>query len=269
VQVDLNLARSDERNQRCYLERFGGCSARITREHYISAGLLEIIAREGENGLVGVSGPRWTPDGKLRALPLTAFTAKILCKYHNEALSPLDAEAKRLYAGLFEMTRPDSQPGVKVLLNGFDIERWVFKVLCGELIGGIVLGSHSERLGGDCFPDEQLALVADAELWKAADLGLYYASQAVHLHPPDLRFAPIVNQEKRSIEGAHFSVWGLEFFLVALPGLAEKIRATRQLLHRPSRFSFANEDGDSELLISWNDARSGGEVRFTERPTIT
>jgi ribosome biogenesis protein Tsr3 len=50
-----------------------------------------------------VSGLPWLKPDETKILPITQLAGNILCKRHNEALSPLDAMAGRFFTALKEM----------------------------------------------------------------------------------------------------------------------------------------------------------------------
>lgn len=77
----------------CYLRDTRDCSNRITREHVLSASILRQLG-----GVIVVSGMPWLAPGETMSLTVDNLAAKILCKRHNEALSPLDAEAGRFFS---------------------------------------------------------------------------------------------------------------------------------------------------------------------------
>jgi hypothetical protein len=73
---------------RCYLSDTQDCSEEISQEHYVSRSVLEQIGPK-----VKVAGMLWLDDDQTLETNVDNLAAKILCKRHNEALSPLDQEA--------------------------------------------------------------------------------------------------------------------------------------------------------------------------------
>ena len=61
----------------------GNCGGGWTREHYISDGIFD-----GE--MVTAFGLHWCKDKPMQ-IALRTGVSKILCKTHNEALSPYDS----------------------------------------------------------------------------------------------------------------------------------------------------------------------------------
>jgi hypothetical protein len=118
-------------NPRCYASCLGDCVELITEEHYFSRAILEQIAND--ETMVKVGGvPR--ADSQTRDLPVARLVSNILCERHNNALSPLDTAASKLFEYEFTHTK-QLEAGKNVLIGtcGHDIERWSLKWLCGIL----------------------------------------------------------------------------------------------------------------------------------------
>jgi hypothetical protein len=80
-------------NPRCYLSHTNDCSTGKSKEHYISRAVLKSIP----GGLIVSGMPRLA--GIPQELTANSLHSHILCKRHNECLSPLDNAA----AGLFKI----------------------------------------------------------------------------------------------------------------------------------------------------------------------
>ncbi len=82
----------------CYAGPLADCSARRSREHYVSESLLTHLHSHNE---LTVTGFPWVPHGEKVVSP-SALASKILCQRHNSALSPLDAIAVHLFQAFDE-----------------------------------------------------------------------------------------------------------------------------------------------------------------------
>jgi hypothetical protein len=125
---------------RCYAAGLGGCSTKISGEHPMSAGALELWAG---GRTVELRGFTWMQDHELHAIPISRLASNILCKDHNSALSGLDTVGKRwvehlaaVNADINAVARP--RPETMFLINGHDLERWIVKMLCGLVVSGTV-----------------------------------------------------------------------------------------------------------------------------------
>ena len=100
---------------KCIAAGAGRCDpdGKISREHLIPRGVLSLISKEI---LVRGLGPE-------RVVTLNNLTAKVLCKAHNERLSPLDSTLKTLLEKLQEHVKKVSRGEEELLLlNGDDVE---------------------------------------------------------------------------------------------------------------------------------------------------
>jgi len=101
----------DYRHPKCYANTRGGCSTKISGEHYVSHGLIK---------LYGNNDPDFTVQhktGKGVGHPVTPknFKANILCQKHNSALSPADGprwSSQRSCPAMLFSTMPGPVSGV-------------------------------------------------------------------------------------------------------------------------------------------------------------
>ena len=115
---------------RCYARSLNNCSTMISREHYISEGVLKLYGKK--NALA--KGMKWIPKGNQKEISINSLTGKVLCNRHNHALSLLDATAIQFFKFF---TKPwDGEKDEILLLSGFELERWMLKMLCGIVASG-------------------------------------------------------------------------------------------------------------------------------------
>ena len=122
-------------HERCYLNVTRDCSSQLSREHYVSRTVLEKL---GE--IIAISGAHWIESGCTFQTSVESLTAKILCKRHNEALSPLDSEAGIFFGALLnafvDLDRKTlSKKRTFHLASGEALELWFLKVACGHYFG--------------------------------------------------------------------------------------------------------------------------------------
>jgi hypothetical protein len=118
----------------CYLRDTLDCSQDISREHYMSKAVLEQLG-----STLRVSGMPWLQSGETLETSVGSLTAKILCKRHNEALSPLDNEASlflsTLRKALIDLRRKTlSRKPIFHLINGTALELWMLKVVAASIL---------------------------------------------------------------------------------------------------------------------------------------
>lgn len=108
----------------CYARCLGDCRGRMSREHYISRGLLELVS--DDDGLVSLGGPLSRVE---RTSAKNTAVAKILCEYHNSSLSHLDEEVLKLVQSVMEFNR--KKESKSVVIDGHKLTKWFFKLLVG------------------------------------------------------------------------------------------------------------------------------------------
>lgn len=113
---------------KCYAENIGGCSAGISREHYISKALLELS--KDSDGAVVIDGLP-SKDG-LRLKTKNAAVSKILCANHNSKLSSYDTCFSDFVKSLIDFNQ--SRDNKKIILDGKDTTCWLIKTFLGNLV---------------------------------------------------------------------------------------------------------------------------------------
>jgi hypothetical protein len=170
----LTDERSGYANPRCYARASKDCDEELTREHFITHDLLSAIAADGK--VVVVEGAAWQPKtDRQKTIGTESLSRKMLCRRHNNALSPLD----KMAAEFFRYFREDQLDVFKYLGNDFRsefprgfvmvsgpyMELWLLKVIWGAIEAGAMDlgGSPAYRF---CLgvTTEQLAEI----LWRGA-----------------------------------------------------------------------------------------------------
>jgi hypothetical protein len=117
----------------CWAETLGSCSTKQSREHYVSK---SVIGSE----YVDVRGLPWCSD-EFRRIPAAGFVRSMLCKHHNESLSPLDEAGGEAFHSfcrfvdviVFRETqrarqrRPRQKRLQQYHIEGKMLERWLLK----------------------------------------------------------------------------------------------------------------------------------------------
>jgi hypothetical protein len=166
------------RNNRCYLSTFGGCSSKMTREHFVSR---NVLARLATNSLITFENAGHFFRGKERVeIGVDDFVARVLCDTHNGALGPLDSAAglafSTIEALVKDITGIAAEKSVALesfhISSGLDIERWMIKVFCGLVAAGKIRASSGQTLRLSDLPScLQDALLGNTLL--PSPLGLY------------------------------------------------------------------------------------------------
>jgi hypothetical protein len=113
------------------------CSTKISREHWLSASILEQL---GTISVYGLPGSRTS----FKTLGIKALASNILCVRHNSCLSDLDNRAGHAFANLTSATEHlvNTQQARRTertfIVDGFAIELWTLKALLGGHASGVL-----------------------------------------------------------------------------------------------------------------------------------
>lgn len=203
----------------CFARALGGCSQKISGEHYVSKSLLELVEnRAGKiSKSVRVEGLAFQKPGILQSIGVASLVGNILCEAHNSCLSPLDVAGTGLFTALDRLNDAAGEPTLpdQVLhVDGDRLERWMLKTLCGGLYAGAFGLLQGESMKGECPPVEWLEILyQDAEF--PACQGIYYMpSEKVTADPVVFRVAPLLATEHNVVIG--FQIWFFGFHFVLL-----------------------------------------------------
>jgi hypothetical protein len=117
---------------KCYASSLGGCSSKISLEHYFSHSLYKLLAKGDP---LHVEGMPWLPADGSAKIPAKSLGSNILCENHNSALSKYDDEALKMFNHL----RYESKSNNPIFIKS-DIERWYLKALIGCVIANKTAG---------------------------------------------------------------------------------------------------------------------------------
>jgi hypothetical protein len=253
----------------CYLRTTSDCSEEISREHYVSANILEQL---GSDEGIEVFGLPWFNPGKGKRLSVDNLTSKILCKRHNENLSPLDHEAgiffRELTAALSILDRKSSSKKSNFrLVSGAALELWLLKTACG-LYFSTAAAKDGERLAKTHSIDlEKIKRAFFDGVWDDR-AGLYFTGQtgSILTFKPGLQLAPLTRENV--FGGIRVALRGMEldlFFDTSSTNSGE----WSALTHRPSELIFEKGGRDQRLVLTWPPGVPQAGVVFSEKPALT
>lgn len=173
----------------CFARDLEDCSRTISREHYISKSILGLFGGRG----ITVSGMPWVPNGGLKRVSSASLNGKMLCERHNHALSLLDAVAAEYFRFFIAEWSGDT---IEVFLaRGYDLERWLLKMLCGLISSGNAT-LEGKRLSTWTPPSEWLEILfgssdVEAPAGLHSLVGNYRAASASLLVSPVFKSATV------------------------------------------------------------------------------
>ncbi|MCS4253042.1 hypothetical protein M2405_001318 [Rhodococcus erythropolis] len=191
MSVCLDMATRNFRHSKCYANTDGGCSSKISGEHYISHSLIKLytfddpdVTIQHDHGL-----------GVRRPVQPKKFVANVLCEAHNNGLSGADAAALqfatflRTIAIRYRGGSGEWGTDESVEISGDDFQRWVLKLLLTHASAGAFASDETVVKGP--IPDDSIHLLLDRAEWPRT-WGLYVASDVTNQH---LRFDPFSRVE--------------------------------------------------------------------------
>jgi len=247
----------------CYFGSTKSCRKKKSKEHLISRAVLSVIKK---NQLT-VTGLPWQKGGEPMKIGLDHLQCKCLCQWHNSALSPLDTAAAQFFSALERADLNRSGDGLKVLVSGHDVERWMLKTLFNF--------AHANSLarGGDVLPAkfhpsiDITAMISDPTAWPKGS-GLYFTNCFGDrvLRDDEFGLSPLTLPSANEIVGLWMSIQGLSFNLL---GVAPDQRITQPVgLYRPSKVEFHHSNLTNVVELSWIDGLRHEDVGLTFQSTV-
>ena len=179
---------------------------------------------------------------------------KSLCRRHNTALSPIDAEAGRLARGLvYALTVLDDLTAVvdrpMHIFNGQDIERWLLKTLISMYrYGAPNAASKSYRL-----PTYLSQLFFDLN-WPVG-CGLYFKTREVNSNDLAMQIGPehtaILLTSGSFIVGVTVTLLGIAFTLGVASDVAHAAALGTNFVYRPQFINFYRGQRVVCLNFAW------------------
>jgi hypothetical protein len=166
--------------------------------------------------VIHISGMPVRP-GETREIGVGSLTAKILCKRHNEALAPLDLEAKLIFSilhkALSDLDRKtlSRKPNFD-LVSGDALELWILKVACGLYFA--VGSKDGVKLAEKHTIDLQKVRRAFFECKWEAQAGLYFRVATGFTPARNVEFSPLIDENDQRFADASVSLLGLRLDLV-------------------------------------------------------
>lgn len=238
----------------CYASGLQDCSPRLSREHYISESILEVLHQEAREDF-RISGFPWQPQGGKLSVPPNALTAKVLCERHNSSLSGLDSIALRLFRAFDDKDAAHSGRKVLHIFNGHDIERWFLKVLCGLASSGNLPFDRPTKT--EVLPHWTEILFGFSEFERGQ--GLYICREiGERLSGPRGVAVGGIGQVDRLV-GISALLCGVEIVLMMEP-LQERRLFGRNYLYRPMELYTVGPDFEKSVCFTWEGPADHGTI---------
>ena len=232
----------------CYLEQHGVCSAKLSREHYVSATVLKAIA---PNRDITIGGLAWQEPNTLQGVGLGSLQSKVLCSDHNSLLSPLDAAAGHLVETIIAADKEPQNIPQETGFDGLLIERWFLKTLISSSEAGALrckpfVAKHKEILLGAPWP---------------IGWGMYVRHPSEQtIFSQDLFLETSINPATGELLAGKFIIAGVEFWL--LLGSPDSPEAFG--FFRPRGLIFQNGSETRRVSFEWPVKHNDTAIVFTK-----
>lgn len=245
------------RHPKCYANSVGGCSRTLSDEHVIPENVLRSIGEE-----FYLVGPAWLERREAKLLHPKALASRILCKHHNELLSPLDQEIGRFFRYLHEsflQTRTDAT----IVYDGFEsfdgitIERALLKMLAGLVAGGHL---HANRRIPEAWVQ---CIAARASLLEPCGLYLLVPSRPGCIDTTYPFFAKPIYTQTAAVWGMIAVLRGLAFLLRVEPiQPPANFTITGRGVFRPSSLVFRGPAARMRSDLAWNQLKFQTQIEL-------
>lgn len=229
----------------CYLAGCSDCEGGMSREHYISRSVLDLIFGDGPASIIGTP---WARNG-VDNVSVSSLTAKILCQKHNNELTHLDSAAKDFF-GAIQAAQLKLQAKTTVStvarIDGDLLERWVLKLVAGMLVSGN-FGRNGIKLLGE-IPAIWRSIIMGCpypDFW-----GLYFSAPVGEFATAHKEFEVVpMSDLKGNVLAVKLAMARIPmFFALGKPDNPQGIGA-----YRPEGLTFHDQTVEHRILFAWND----------------
>ncbi|WP_151901842.1 hypothetical protein [Tsukamurella tyrosinosolvens] len=273
----------DYRHPRCYANLHGGCSRKISGEHYISHALIRLYTFDAPGVTI-----KPTPNYRIPvAVAPSKFKANVLCARHNSMLSKADQAALdfatflrtiaiRYRGGAGDWGEPES-----VTISGDDFQLWVLKLLITHAAADVYTRDEGERVT-TLVSDDAIELLLGRSGWPI-DWGVGVQGTPFNKklsYDPFSRSETVIDQwwgaqpfikhEPIQLLGGVVDLAGVSFTLCLFnqSGAREdkrEINPLRGVLQRPASMTWKLDGVPKTVNFEWTDAYEHLPVTFTIR----
>jgi hypothetical protein len=243
-------------NPSCYLSSVSNCSAKLTKEHFISRNILERIT--DDNTLKFENAGHFFGGKSIVQIGIDGFSSKILCDNHNSALSPLDETVGAAFGRIEEFTKDVLRVHTKGyransfhIASGLDIERWMIKVFCGLAAAGKIRGRSGKVIQLGSLPRILFeALIGTATL--EAPLGLHMHTFVGQIRKTGLSFGTLqLTDGSDEVGGLLLSLGLLNFVLVTSNRYNQAFNDTSWFRHQTLAINIIKADSKLRFLFTY------------------
>lgn len=242
----------------CYLKETNSCEGGISREHYLSKSILELMT---DKNVIGLTGLRWLQPGETKELGVNSLVSNCLCKGHNQSLSSLDSAALKFFSALKDVAI-NPTPDPLFLCSGHDLERWFLKFLLGCCHSGVFSIDRKPVSKSFMHDLNFVEMFENPQSWPDG-AGLYSLLQKGDVVPLAPRFAagPIFDTRNAEVVGMVVDAFGLKLAMTLMKPQGNSFGEYKFADFRPEKFVFKQPNKKNVVQLFWFD-------NTPEHPTV-
>ena len=235
----------------------------MSREHYTSKSVLELIYEPNgvKSTVVPVRNLAFQKRDIVQNLGISSLTGWILCKNHNESLSPFDVSGRDMIANMDNFNQLVMNPMLAteaMHLDGDRFELWMLKTLCGFLYSGAA-DHHFEKSKKGEYPSTRwLEILFNGAKFPEGQ-GLYYIPKTKFDTDPEiLKLSPLKAPETDVVMGLRAWFFNFEFVLLVeqlAPGVPSIFY---EASYRPE--SLREFASNAQIQFDWLDGPRSDEI---------
>ncbi|MHA7663254.1 hypothetical protein [Mycolicibacterium sp. HS_4_1] len=175
------------RHKKCYANTRGGCSTKISGEHFVSECLIKLYSFDDPD----IKIKHDTGFGVQNFVSPKQFKTNILCEKHNNDLHTADDAALQFATFIrgialkFRNGAGEWGTNEEITISGEDLQIWVLKLILNHAVGKAFNGMKAK------FPPEAVDLLLGRAMWPR-NWGLCVAGDLSH---NELRYRPFDHVE--------------------------------------------------------------------------
>lgn len=242
----------------CYASHLGDCSGPMSREHPVPEAILSLV---GKGVGVRASGVSWNAQGKY--LPPSALAARVLCKKHNEYLSPYDEELKWFSVALLaaiQSAHRGETPATTFAFSGATIQYSLLKVAC-SMIASRTITRVDGRRENELLPARWVDVLFQRVPWPDNwHMGVLQSGGAKLLVDALDPVFGLLHHEDGALSAVEYATSGVKFMLMIEP---LKPLGDDRYLPRPKAVVFRHQNDhtvEHSVSLEWGQMPTGREI---------
>lgn len=252
------------KHEKCILKSRKNCSSNISREHYISNNLLNVI--EKNNKTIDVAGLLFLPKNKIKSIGKSSLVSKILCATHNSNLSTLDTLIGDFVSFIIEIDiklQSSISDNKTYEINGRSIEQWLLKTIIGLIESGNIKQKNGENYQ---YESRCIDYLCEPKKRWPKYWGLYISlpESSIH-HSKSFEIIPKSNNDTGEILAVAVKFNGFEMHLC----MGQLDESSSFGLYRPTELIFSKGNICSKIKITWPMKVKKNSINFTQIGTYT